>query len=166
MKVSLADQSLYIDAPREMVFQMLSAIGKGSLPGAQEESSRVLEQRDDALIAEFLTKSGRRTYRTVEEVRLYAPERITFHHLEGPLAASDEEFRLVERDGGTELLYGGEIECRIWWMPWMPWLGRLIALLYVKSKYDSVIRTHMERLKSAAEARASRGHVFRRTEKP
>jgi len=32
--VSLADQSPYIDAPRELVFQMLSAIGKGSLPGA------------------------------------------------------------------------------------------------------------------------------------
>ena len=68
-----------------MVFQMLSAIGKGSIPGAQGESSRVLARDGDTIIAEFHTASGSRTYRTVEEVKLYPSERMTFRHLEGPL---------------------------------------------------------------------------------
>ena len=96
MKVKLADQVVQIKAPREMVFQMLSAIGKGSLPGAPGEHARVLQRDGDTLIAEFFTPSGKRIYRTVEEVRLYPPERITFRHLEGPLNYSQEAFTLTE----------------------------------------------------------------------
>ena len=33
MKVKLTDLKVPIKAPRELVFQMLSAIGKGTLPG-------------------------------------------------------------------------------------------------------------------------------------
>ena len=87
------------------------------MPGAEGESSRVLERDGDVITAEFLTPSGKRIYRTVEEVRLYPPERITFRHLQGPLTYSEEEFRLVEQDPGTELQYSGEIECRVPWLP-------------------------------------------------
>ena len=159
MKVKLDPQRLSISAPREMVFQMLSAIGKGKLPGRQGESSRVLERDGDTIIAEFQTRSGGRTYRTVERVRLYPPERITFAHLEGPLTFSEEEFNLVEQDGDTELQYSGEIGYRIRGLPGIGWP---VALLYVKPKYDAVIRAHMQALKTAAEARAARSHVFRR----
>ena len=159
MKVKLAAQKVAIDAPRELVFQMLSSIGKGSLPGAQGESSKVLERDGDTIVAEFYTPSGNRIYRTVERVRLYPPERITFAHLEGPLTFSEEEFNLVKQDEGTELQYNGEIGYKIRGLPGVGWL---IALLYVKPKYDTVIRKHMRALKSAAEARAARSHVFRR----
>ena len=162
MKVRLADRRVLINAPREMVFQMLSAFGNGSLPGPQGESSRVLQQEGNTIIAEFLTPSGKRTYRTVEEVHLYPLERITFRHLEGPLAFAEEEFNLVERDLGTELQYRGEIGCRV---PWLAGVGWLIATVYVRPKYDAVIRNHMEKLKAAAEARASRSHVFRHPER-
>ena len=161
MKVKHADRTSYIRAPREMVFQMLNAIGKGSLPGADGESSRILERRGDTMIAEFLTPSGGRTYRTVEEVRLYPPERITFRHLEGPLALAEEEFVLAEANDGTELRYAGEIEYKVHWLPGVGWL---IAMFYVRGKYDAVIRNHMEKLRNAAEARAARSHVFRRSE--
>ena len=70
MKVSLKTQEIFIDAPRELVFQMLSAIGKGSLPGGND-SSRVIERNGNEIIAEFLTPSGSRVYRTVERVVLY-----------------------------------------------------------------------------------------------
>ena len=159
MKVKLADQSMDIAAPRELVFQMLSAFGKGSLPGAEGESSRVVERDGNVILAEFLSVSGNRTYRTLENVVLYPPERITFEHVEGPLPFSEEEFTLAEREAGTRLAYVGKIECKISWMPGMGWL---IALLYARPKYNSVIRNHMKRLKSAAEARALRSHVFRR----
>ena len=48
----------------------------------------------------------------------------------------------------------------------MPGIGWLIATLYVRRKYNSVIRLHMDALKQAAEARAARSHVFRRTGGP
>ena len=159
MKVKLADRKVTIDAPRELVFQMLSAIGKGRLPGAEGESSRVLERDGNTIIAEFMTPSGKSIYRTVERVQLYPPERITFCHLEGPLTYSDEAFDLIEQDGGTELRYCGEIECRV---PFLPGMGWLTALTYVRHKYNSVIRNHMDSIKMAAEARAARSHVFKR----
>ena len=159
MKVKLADQSRYIEAPREMVFQMLSAFGKGTLPGAQGESSRILKREGNSIIVEFMTPSGGRIYRTVEEVKLFPPERISFRHLEGPLAFAEEEFKFVESEDGTELQYNGEIEHRV---PLLPGVGWIVALLYIRPKYDAVIRAHMENAKVAAEARATRSHVFRR----
>ena len=163
MKVKLTDLKVPIKAPRELVFQMLSAIGKGTLPGAQGESSRVLRRDGDTIIAEFLTRSGRRVYRTVEEVKLYPPERMTFRHLDGPLHFAEEEFRLAEVDERTELGYWGEIEYRV---PLLPGLGWLIGRFYIKAKYDALIRAHTKNLKAAAEARAARSHVFRRPPSP
>ena len=159
MKVQLASQHITIDAPRALVFQMLSAFGRGHLPGDEGESSKVLERDGDQLTVEFITMEGKRSYRTVEEVTLFPPERITFRHLEGPLHYSSEEFRLEEASGGTELSYRGDIRCRLAWLPGVGWL---IARFYVRPKYDRVIRQHMERLKTAAEARAARSHLFRR----
>ena len=162
MKVKLAEQKVRIDAPREMVFQMLSAIGKGSLPGAEGESSKVVERNGDNIVAEFVSVSGKRTYRTLEKVVLYPPNRITYSHLQGPLTSSDEEFLLEDVEDGTELSYQGEIECKLRWMPGMGWLA---ALLYARPKYNEVIRAHMKRLKTGAEARAARSHVFRRAQR-
>ncbi len=160
MKVRLAHMKLFIGAPRELVFQMISAIGKGRLPGGDGESSRVLEREGNTLIAEFYSRSGKRIYRTLERVELYPPERLSFSHLEGPLTYSEEEFVLVERDGGMELQYRGEIECKLRFGPGLGWLT---ALLYVRPKYNALIRDHMDHLKDAAEARAARSHVFRQS---
>jgi hypothetical protein len=44
-------------------------------------------------------------------------------------------------------------------------MGWLAALLYVRPKYNAVIRAHMKRLKDGAEARAVRSHVFRRAQR-
>ena len=163
MKVTLANRNLYINAPREMVFQMLSSFGKGSLSGAQGESSRVLEREGNSITVEFLTTSGRRTYRTVEKVQLYPPERITFYHLKGPLAFAEEEFNFLESGDGTKLRYRGGIEFRV---PWLPGIGWIIAILYVRPKYNAIIRDHMGNAKAAAEARAARSHVFGQSKRP
>ena len=159
MKVQLTNRRITIDAPRPLVFQMLSAFGRGHLPGDEGESSKVLERDGDRLTVEFFTLDGKRRYRTVEEVTLFPPERITFRHSEGPLHHSSEEFLLEDVADRTELSYQGDIQCRMAWLPGMGWL---IARFYVKRKYDRVIRQHMDRLKTAAEARAARSHVFRR----
>ena len=159
MKVALNTQKVIIDAPLELVFQMMSAIGSGRLPGS-DERSKVLQRDGDTLIAEFFTPSGKKMYRTVEEVRLYAPYRITYRHLEGPITYSEEEFLLTEVADGTQVTYIGVIEHRV---PLLPGLGWLASLLYIKPKYDTVIQDHLALIKKGAEARASRSHVFRRT---
>ena len=158
MKAALATQKLIVDAPLELVFQMMSAIGSGRLPGSNERS-KVLQRDGDTLIAEFFTPSGKKMYRTVEEVRLFPPHRITYRHLEGPTTYSEEEFLLAEVAGGTQITYMGVIEYRV---PFLAGLGWLLSLLYIKPKYDSVIREHMALIKKGAEERAARSHVFRR----
>ena len=134
---------------------MFSSIDEGSISGDQGESARVLDRTGDTIIAEFLTKSGRRKYRTLEEIHLYPPERITFRHLEGPLNFVEEEFKLTEKDMGTELQYKGEIEYKV---PFLPGLGWLIARYYVSPKYNAVICDHTEKLKAAAETHAAGSH--------
>lgn len=161
MKVKLADRSLSMKAPRQMVFQMLGAIGGGSLFGTQGDSSRVLERHGDTIIAEFLTTSGKRIYRTLEEVQLHPLERLTFRHLEGPLDFAEEEFSLDEQDKGTVVRYTGRIEYKVSWLPGPGWL---IAMLYIRPKYNGIVRSHLEKLKTTAEARAARSHVFGRPE--
>ena len=162
MKVALATQKLTIDAPLGLVYQMMSAIGRGRIPGSNERS-KVLQCDGNTLIAEFFTPSGKKTYRTVEEVRLFPPHRITYCHLEGPISYSEEEFLLAEVSGGTQVTYIGVIEHRV---PLLPGLGWLASVLYIKPKYDTVIRDHMALIKKAAEERAARSHVFRRSPAP
>ena len=55
-----------------------------------------MEREGGRLLVEFVSRDGRRLYRTLEEVMLYPEERITFRHLEGPLKHASEEFQLSE----------------------------------------------------------------------
>ena len=47
------------------------------------------------------------------------------------------------------MTYTGQIECR---MPFLPGIGWLVALLYVRPKYESVVKRHMGLLKENAES--------------
>ena len=156
MTVKLKSQSLAIQAPREMVFQMLSATCRGRIPGAPGESARVLREEGNTCIVHFRTKAGKRTVNTVEEVNLYPPERVTFRHIAGPLDYSYEEFLLTEQGQVTEMAYHGEFDYQF------PLLGWFISRLYIKPRYERVIKAHMQRLKEIAEQRASRSHLFPR----
>ena len=156
MKVRLAGQTTIIKAPRSLVFRMFSSFGESN--GVGDESNRsgnsgeqatVLERQDNRLVVEFVSRQGRKLYRTLEEVRLYPEDRITFRHLEGPLHYASEEFRLADVAGSTQITYQGQIECR---MPLLPGIGWLTALLYVRPKYGSVVKRHMGMMKEAAEA--------------
>ena len=156
MPYQLQDHNVLIEAPRELVFQMLSAMGNGSIKGSEGEGARVIERKAvDHLIVEFRTRAGGRMWRTVEEVRLYPPTRLTFHHLEGPLDHPEESFDLKEKGGATELRYRGEFDYRLRLLGW------LIARFYIRPRYDQAIKDHLQHLKEAAEARAARSHVFK-----
>lgn len=156
--IRLRPQTIRIDAPRELVFQMMSHFGRGRLPGDNSEASRVICREGDRLVAEFRTRAGFFTYTTLEEVRLHPPERIEFRHLAGPLAYAAEEFAfraLTERR--TELTHSGEF---VWSR--FPLFGRLGGLIYTRPVFERAIAAHMAQLKSAAEARAARSRVFPR----
>ena len=161
MKVRLADQVLTIRATRSRVFQVFSSFEKvnqssekdgqsaGIQPSENVEGAKVVEREGNRLLVEFTSREGGRLYRTLEEVHLYPDERITFRHLKGPLHHASEEFRLEEVPEGTRMTYTGLIECR---MPFLPGIGWLVALFYVRPKYESVVKRHMGLLKEEAES--------------
>lgn len=155
-KVKLTPQRLFIKAHKELVFQMVSAIGKGKMPGSSAISSKVISRDGNVIVAEFVTKAGKRTVTTLEEVTLYPTDRITYRHLQGPIHYVSEEFTFNEVDGDMELAYKGEFDLNI------PILGWFIGRFYVKPMFDRLIKEHMEEIKEAAEARAARSHMYRR----
>lgn len=156
--ILLKDHSVAIDAPRELVFQMLTSFRRGRIAGDDTESSRLISEAGNTRIVEFKTKAGSSTYTTLEEVKLFPPWRITFKHLEGPLHFSEEAFAFEETEEGQTLMtHGGSF---IWKrFPFFGWLG---GIIYVRPIYHRVIRNHLAVVKEAAEARAARSHVFRR----
>ena len=52
--VKLPELKVHIKADQRLVFQLLSAIGQGLMPGS-EGSSKVLKRNGDTLVAEFIT---------------------------------------------------------------------------------------------------------------
>ncbi len=155
--VRLAPHSVTIEAPRELVYQMLSSFGSGRLEGSDGESSRVLSRSGNDIVAEFKTRSGLLTITTVERVTLDPPRRLSFEHIKGPFNRAQEEFALEDVDGGTELSHRGEF---VWSR--VPVIGWLVGRLILKRPYERVLAQHMERIKAGSEARAARSHVFRR----
>ena len=160
--IELRPQCVRIDAPRELVFHMLTAFRRGRVTGDNNESTNLISEDGDTKIVEFTTRAGLFAYTTVERVTLYAPGRIAFKHLDGPLAFSEEEFTLEENaDGGMLLTHSGSF---IWSrLPFFGWFG---GIIYTRPMFHRVIRKHFATIKEAAEARAARSHVFRRQSDP
>ncbi len=154
-KIKLTCQTLPIRAHRELVYQLITTIGRGKLAGSKDVSSRIISKDGDKIVAEFYTKTRWYTVTTVEEMTLYPPERIAYRWLKGPIKYVVEEFVLREaQNGGSELVHNGEFELK------MPVLGWIFGRLWVKPRFEKVVIGHMEEIKEAAEARASRSHVY------
>lgn len=155
--IKLNPHRVLIKAPRDLVFQKMSHFGRGRMKGDNNESARVICRDGDKLVAEFVTKSWIFRYKTIEEVSIEAPNRITFTHLVGPLHYAWEEFVFNDIDGDTELVHNGEF---IWSkFPLFGWLG---GRLYTKRAFESVIGKHLEQVKITCEERGARSHVFRK----
>ena len=155
--IKLKTHKVIIKAPRELVYQKMSSIGRGRLKGDSSESSRIISRDGNNIVAEFRTRSGLFTYTTIEQVTVEPPERITFVHLKGPLQYAQEEFLFSDVDGDTVLVHSGEFT----WHRF-PLIGWLVGRLYVKPMFERVLQKHMHQIKIACEARAARSHVFRR----
>ena len=136
-----------IAAPRELVFEIISAPYLGRASGGAE--IEVLARSDDLAVAAHNTEVHFYTARTVEVVELDGPARVGFRHLTGPVPHAVEEFALAETDGETQLRYSGEVGIDFFV------LGRLAGRHWVRPQWERTVHAHLEDLKHRAEQRAA-----------
>ena len=103
-----------IAAPRETVFDVVSAPYLGRTPRALEAKLEVLERGQDLVLAAHHTQTYGLTATTVETVRFERPERVHFRLVRGPVPHVVEQFVLHETEAGRELEYRGELGTDLW----------------------------------------------------
>ena len=157
--IQLKPQSVFIKAPRQMVLEMMTTFGKGRMHGSSGDSSRLICKDGNSMVVEFRTKSGFRTYVTLEQVTLEPPHRVKFKNLSGPLDFGEEEFILEESQGDTRLIHTGSF----YWKD-IPVIAYLVERLYIKRAFERLMVRHLEELKQGIESRAARSHVYKRTD--
>ncbi|MGH9296770.1 MAG: hypothetical protein ACRDZP_02190, partial [Acidimicrobiales bacterium] len=126
---TLGPQIVEIAAPRDIVFDVISAPYLSSLPHAMKDKLEVLERGSDMVLAAHFTpvrrgrdgRDGRDegeahdarvglVATTTETVKFSPPDLISFRLVRGPVPHVLETFELHETSaGGTELLYSGEL---------------------------------------------------------
>ncbi|MCA1726999.1 MAG: SRPBCC family protein [Actinobacteria bacterium] len=140
--------TLRIAAPRDLVFEIVSAPYLGQMPAFLAGKIDILERTENLVVALHRTPLPLRDAVTVETVAFERPARVTFKLLRGPVPYVEEEFLLEERDGETDFTYRGELGADLWA------LGRLYGGRIVKPVWQDVVRRSLEDVKQAAEERA------------
>jgi hypothetical protein len=139
-----------IDAPREVVYDVIAAPYLRRTPRALEEKLRVLERGADLVLAAHFTEVGGLVATTLETVRFEAPHVIHFRLVRGPVPHVVERFVLSESKGGTRLLYAGELGTDLWALGrW--WGGR------VGPRWEAAVRASLAAVQAEAERRAAPG---------
>ncbi|MGH3065943.1 MAG: SRPBCC family protein [Gaiellaceae bacterium] len=141
----LGPLSVRIDAPREIVFGVVSNPYLGRTPRAMRKKLEVLERSDDLVLAAHYTPAYGLTATTVETVRFERPDHVHFRLVRGPVPHVVEEFVLHEVDEATELEYSGELGTDLWALGSM-W-GAAVARTWVATVESSLagIKTEAER---------------------
>jgi hypothetical protein len=152
----LGPLTIAIDAPRELVFEVISAPYLGRTPRALEKKLRVLERGEDMVLAEHFTDVGRFVTTTLETVRFRPPSQVDFRLVRGPVPHVVERFELREVDGGTELEYGGELGMDLW--AFGRWWADAVA-----AKWDAAVQSSLDSVKAEAERRAAPGSAARKS---
>jgi Polyketide cyclase / dehydrase and lipid transport len=139
-----------VAAPREVVFDVISAPYFGKAPRVMRAELEVLERATDMVLAAHHTDiGGGRTTTTVETVRFERPDRINFRLVRGPVPEVVETFELaVAADGGTTLSYTGTLATD-WWGLGARW-GQLVA-----HKWEETVGSSLERIAAEAERLAA-----------
>jgi hypothetical protein len=138
-----------IGAPRELVFDMISAPYLGRSPAAAA-GIEVLATSEHLVVARHHTRVHFYTAQTTEAVDFTPPSRIGFRHLTGPVPYALEEFVLEQTDAGTELRYTGELGIDFFIF------GRMAGRHWVRPQWERVVAAHIEDLKERAETRVAR----------
>ncbi|MGH3022010.1 MAG: SRPBCC family protein [Gaiellaceae bacterium] len=141
--------TVHIDAPREVVYEVIAAPYLRRTPRALEGKLRVVERGTDMVLAAHFTAVGRLVATTLETVRFDAPHIIHFRLVRGPVPHVVERFVLSEADGGTGLEYVGELGTDVWSLG--RWWGDRVS-----SRWEAAVRNSLAAVKAEAERRASR----------
>ncbi|WP_254711860.1 SRPBCC family protein [Streptomyces sp. TRM64462] len=122
---ALGPRTVEIEAPREVVFDVIAQPYLGRPTRAMREKVRVLERGGDMVLAAHRTPvaGGRLTATTVETVRFGRPERVDFRLVRGPVPVVTETFALSAQGRATRLEYTGELSSDLW-APGRWWAGR------------------------------------------
>jgi hypothetical protein len=104
-----------IDAPRDVVFDVVSEPYLGRQTHAMAEKIRILDRGSDMVLAAHHTPvRGRLVATTVETVRFTRPDRVDFRLTRGPVPHVIEQFRLTGDASHTRLDYTGELGTDLW----------------------------------------------------
>jgi hypothetical protein len=143
----LGPLELSIDAPRETVFDVISAPYLERTPKALGKKLHVLERGSDMVLAAHFTQVRGLVATTVETVRFERPSTVHFRLVRGPVPHVLEQFVLRERGEGTELEYRGELGTDFWALG--GWWGRQVA-----RRWDAAVLASLEAVKLEAERRS------------
>lgn len=134
-----------IDAPRDVVFDVIAAPYGERVPRAMQEKLRVLERGSDMVLAAHYTPVwGRLRATTVETVRFLPPGRVEFSLVRGPVPQVKESFLLDEAHRVTTLAYRGELGTDLWGLG--QWWGNLVA-----ARWETVVTASLDAVKAEAE---------------
>jgi hypothetical protein len=137
-----------IDAPREVVFDVIAAPYLGRTPRALRGKLEVVERGEDMVLAAHFTDVGGLVATTLEAVRFERPSRISFRLVRGPVPHVVESFALSETGPGTSLEYAGELGTDLWAVG--RWWGDRVA-----PRWEEAVRSSLAAVKAEAERRAS-----------
>jgi len=155
----LGPQTVDIEAPRDLVFDVIAQPYVGRATRAQQERIQVLERSAGMVLAVHRTPIGRRLIaETVETVVFTRPGTIDFRLVRGPVPHVRERFSLIGDGEHTRLEYTGEMGSDGWALgdSWAAVVARrweatvAAALASVKSEAE---RRHALRRKAPARAR-------------
>ncbi|WP_328500499.1 SRPBCC family protein [Streptomyces sp. NBC_00457] len=146
----LGPQTIDVAAPRETVFEVIAQPYLGRATRAMREKVQVVERGSDMVLVAHHTPvaGGRLTATTVETVRFTRPERVDFHLVRGPVPAVTESFTLRDHEGGTRLVYEGELATDLWRAG--HWWGSVVA-----SRWEATVAASLAIVRQEAERRAA-----------
>jgi hypothetical protein len=142
--------TVHIDAPREVVYEVIAAPYLRRTARALEGKLRVVERGTDMVLAAHFTEVGRVVATTLETVRFRAPRSIHFRLVRGPVPHVVESFVLSENEDGTTLVYAGDLGTDLWALG--RWWGRRVG-----PRWEAAVRSSLAAVKAEAERRATPG---------
>jgi hypothetical protein len=146
---SLGPRSWQIAAAREIVFDVIAGPYLGRTPRALEDKLQVWERGSNMVLAAHFTPVKCGVTTTVETVRFEHPERIDFRVVRGPVPHLVESFVFAVSEGGTRLIWEGELGTDFWALG--TWWGNRVA-----RSWERAVRSSLEGVVAEAERRAGR----------
>jgi hypothetical protein len=136
-----------IAAPRDVVFDVITAPYLGRTPRALENKLEVWERASNMVLAAHFTEVKGSTTTTVETVRFDRPARIDFRLVRGPVPHVKESFVLSATETGTSLTWEGELGTDFWAVG--AWWGDRVAV-----SWERAVRASLRTVIAESERRA------------